>query len=255
MSTVADPLTSGSPGNEPRPRVVLSGSYRRDLAGLGQAYDQLCAAGCDVLSPASLDFVDEIDGFVMTKEDGDDSPAEIEARHITAMRQSDLVWLHAPEGYVGPSAALEIGVAHSLDIPIYGTTSPADTTLAQFVIGRSTPQLAAEVARRRGARTPARPLRDLQHYYDRVSDERGFHDESAQDTMLLLMEEIGELARSVRQSAGLARATPQLGDVAGELADVQLYVLHLSNIVGVDLAGAVAEKEQHNHRRYGRVAA
>jgi NTP pyrophosphatase (non-canonical NTP hydrolase) len=255
MSTVAQPLAPDTLPRAAGPRVVLSGSYRRDPQGLRAAYDLLCAAGCEILSPPSVDFVDEIDGFVVTVDEARDSPAAIEARHIAALREADLVWLHVPGGYIGPSAALEIGIAHSLDIPVYASTRPSDTNIAQFVTEAGSPHAAATDNRRGGVRAPAAALRDLQHYYGRVSDERGFMHESPQDTMLLLMEEMGELARSLRKSVGLARAEPARDDPADELADVQLYLLHLANVIGVDLASAVVAKEKLNHRRYGPVAA
>ena len=73
--------------------------------------------------------------------------------------------------------------------------------------------------------------------------------------MLLLTEEVGELARAIRKRVGLARSGGSASDPAAELADVQLYVLHLANVIGVDLADAVAAKEQVNHARYGKQAA
>lgn len=238
-----------------RPRAVLCGSYRRDVPGLREAHRLLLDSGCDLLSPASVAFVGEVDGFVLTAAELEGSPATIEAQHIGAIREADFVWLHDPDGYVGPSAALEVGIAHSLDIPIYAAARPNDITIAEFVIVVPEPAVAAAAARQLGARTPSAPLRDLQRYYARVAAERGFDGESARDTLLLLVEEVGELARSVRRSVGLARADARETDPAAELADVQLYVLHLSNAMGVDLAHAVSAKEQVNHIRYGKLAA
>jgi NTP pyrophosphatase (non-canonical NTP hydrolase) len=207
------------------------------------------------MSPLSVEFVDEIDGFVVSALEVSESPAEIEARHIAALREADFVWLHVPNGYIGPSAALEIGVAHALGVPIYAANGPSDSNLAQFLAAGATPHEAARAVKEDGPRVPAAALRDLQGYYGRASAERGFDKESPQDAVLLLIEEIGELARSIRTSVGLSRADGDSSDVAAELADVQLYVLHLANVVGVDLAGAVVGKEQHNRRRYGPVPA
>ena len=41
-------------------------------------------------------------------------------------------------------------------------------------------------------------LTELQQYYQQKAEERGFDDETAQDTLLLMIEELGELARAVR---------------------------------------------------------
>jgi NTP pyrophosphatase (non-canonical NTP hydrolase) len=68
--------------------------------------------------------------------------------------------------------------------------------------------------------------------------------------MLLLTEEMGELARALRKSAGIQRDQGWEGqDVAEELADVQLYLVHLANISGIELADAVTNKELINAER------
>lgn len=254
MASVLERVPSSTVGGT-GVRVVLSGSFRRDVDGLRVAFDTLRSLGCSVLSPGSVDFVEEIDGFALTADEAGGDPAQIEALHIAAIRAADFVWLHAPDGYVGPSAALEIGVAHSLDVPVLALEGPTDTALASFVVEVSSIADAIGRARAAGLRTPVAPLRHLQAYYERVAEDRGFDQESAQDTMLLLTEEVGELARAVRKSLGLARSGMEHTDAAEELADVQLYLLHLANVVGVDLATAVRDKERLNDQRYGRRAA
>jgi NTP pyrophosphatase (non-canonical NTP hydrolase) len=98
---------------------------------------------------------------------------------------------------------------------------------------------------------PGAGLASLQSYYKRTAARRGWDGESPRDTMLLLTEELGELARAVRHVSGLARTQGfedrQIGE---ELADVQLYLTHLANSLNVDLASAVTEKEKENARRF-----
>lgn len=235
------------------PQAVVCGSFRRDQAGLRQAYDDLLSADCVIASPSSLAFVDDVDGFVVTRDELGEAPAAIEARHINAIRAADFVWLHLPDGYIGPSAALEVGIAHTLNVPIYAVRCPEDVALGQFVTVVATPGDAVELARG-NIRTPAGPLRDLQDYYGRMAAVRGFTGETPQDTMLLLTEEVGELARAIRKRVQLVRADQSRDDPGEELADVQLYVLHLANVIGVDLAQAVAAKELVNHARYAPAA-
>jgi NTP pyrophosphatase (non-canonical NTP hydrolase) len=198
--------------------------------------------------------VAEVDGFVLSEREIDDEPSAIEERHVAALRAADFVWLHVADGYVGPSAALEVGVAHALGIPVYSARRPLDRTIAEFVT--TMPSIDATVARvvASGAYAPALPLRDLQEYYKRMAAIRGFTEETPQDTMLLLTEEVGELARSVRHRVALARSGTSSNDPGEELADVQLYLLHLANVLKIDLATAVASKERVNHDRYGRVS-
>ncbi len=98
---------------------------------------------------------------------------------------------------------------------------------------------------------PGAVLRPLQEYYAAIANERGYDQESPQDTMLLITEEVGELARAVRKAVGLRR-DGRWGEtsVAEELADVQLYLLHLANVMGLNLADAVTDKEKKNAERF-----
>ena len=57
--------------------------------------------------------------------------------------------------------------------------------------------------------------------------------------------ELGELIGAVRKD-GEASAAAAL-----EMADVQLYLVHLANIAGIDLREAVVEKERINSTRFG----
>ena len=61
------------------------------------------------------------------------SPREIENWHLRAIKQSDFILLHAPKGYVGISAAMEIGYALALKKPIFSRTAPVDIMLRELV--------------------------------------------------------------------------------------------------------------------------
>jgi NTP pyrophosphatase (non-canonical NTP hydrolase) len=235
--------------NETRLRAVLCGSYRRDREGLASAYEELRALGCDVLSPNAIDFVAEIDGFALLADELNHTPKDIELQHLDCMRQADFVWLHLADGYVGSSATLEIGFAHGLGIPVFSAAQPSDGILSSFVQVVSGPADACVSARRGQSSDPGRPLRALQAYYAVAAKRRGYEEESPQDTMLLLTEELGELARAVRQHVGLKRTGDFRENVAEEVADVQLYLVHLANVLGTDLGAAVTSKERLNDQR------
>lgn len=233
------------------PRIVVCGSFRKNHVVLSEDYRALQTAGAYVLSPRDVSFVREVDGFVLSAAEVSEEPAAIEARHLSAVKQADMIWLHAPAGYVGPSAALELGVAHAIGMPVFCRELPTDVTLRNFAVEVQGPIEALERLAQIGTHTPASPLDVLQDYYQRVACERGYTDESPQDTMLLLTEEIGELARAVRRRVGLARAGGFDGeDPAAELADVQLYILHLANVLDVRLGDAVRAKERRNWARH-----
>jgi hypothetical protein len=114
-------------------RATLCGSFRRDSNGILRAYDELVTCGCQVLSPHRLDFVSDKVLFVRDTAETELSEQVIEQHHLTAIKQSDFVWLHAPDGYIGLSAAFEIGYALANNIPIFCRSNPAESVLSLFV--------------------------------------------------------------------------------------------------------------------------
>lgn len=232
-----------------QPSVVVCGTFHRALDGLAKSVEELRMAGCDVLSPRDLEFVGERDGFVFAAHEVDRTPGEIERHHLEAISRADFVWLHAPGGYVGSSGSMEVGLAHALGVRVYASETPSDVTVKEFVEVVDSP---AHAAIRTGRRpTPTGGLAALQRYYFQVASERGYASESVQDCLLLLTEELGELARAIRKKLGLARPgrSDSAEDPALELADIQLYVVHLANVMNVDLAAAVGSKEHINAER------
>ncbi|OGE83866.1 MAG: hypothetical protein A3B23_01270 [Candidatus Colwellbacteria bacterium RIFCSPLOWO2_01_FULL_48_10] len=93
-------------------------------------------------------------------------------------------------------------------------------------------------------------LADLQKYYKQKAEERGFGHESARDTLLLMTEELGELARAIRKHSGIKTDDKErIYAMEEELADILIYTLHLSNILGLDLEKAFWKKEEENNKR------
>ena len=112
-------------------RVVLCGSFRNDQAGLLNAYHELIDTNCQVLSPHSLNFDDQ--EFVRDSATLDMSPRTLEDYHLMSIRQADFVWLHAPDGYIGLSAAFEIGYALSQHIPVFTRNEIQDPNLRSYI--------------------------------------------------------------------------------------------------------------------------
>lgn len=93
-------------------------------------------------------------------------------------------------------------------------------------------------------------LRELQEYIWQMNIERGFNTEDASKKLVMLMEEVGELARAIRKTAGLKFSdTTSTADVKEELADVQIVLLGLASMLDVDMSDAVAGKEEKNRQR------
>ena len=113
------------------PRAVLCGSYTRDREGLFRAYDELVVTGCQVLSPQRMQFDNA--PFVRDAAEQGISSQEIEDRHLSAICKADLVMVHAPDGYVGLSAAMEIGFATAQKCPVFSRTAPQDIALRGLV--------------------------------------------------------------------------------------------------------------------------
>lgn len=113
------------------PRVVLCGSYTRDREGLFRAYDELVVTGCQVLSPRRMQFDDV--AFVRDTAEQGISPQVIETWHLSAIRQADFVMIYAPDGYVGLSAAMEIGFTTAQKCPVFSRTAPQDIALSGLV--------------------------------------------------------------------------------------------------------------------------
>jgi NTP pyrophosphatase (non-canonical NTP hydrolase) len=238
----------------PEPRlslgVVLSGSYRKQFEALKETYEQFRDLGCTVLSPSSVSIVREEDGFAYMRGEETETPERIEERHIDAIQRASFVWLHAPEGYVGPTAALEIGYANAAGVPVYARELPAEKRVQPFV--RLVDSPAAIVQNRPEHPEPPTPaLRAFQEYYRRAAIQRGYTKERPKDCLLLMVEEIGELARALRKREKLTRhgSYPESNE-AHELADVFLYVVHLANVLGLDLAEVVQRKESINVEKF-----
>ncbi len=91
---------------------------------------------------------------------------------------------------------------------------------------------------------------ELQKYVAKVTIERGFDDESAEQKFILLVEEVGELAKAMRHISGLKFAdNTSKTELYEELADVQFLLLNVANKLGVDMVEAFEAKEVKNRKR------
>jgi NTP pyrophosphatase (non-canonical NTP hydrolase) len=230
--------------------VVLCGTFRKDAQGLRRSFEQLKDLGFNVLSPSNLDIVREKNGFVYMHGEELQTAERLEMKHLEAIERARLVWLHAPEGYVGPTAALELGFARASGIPIFGTTPPLDEAFRTFVTVVDSPEAVfAQVISKRLPPPPPR-VKVFQNYYKRAAAHRGYEQESSQNCLLLMMEEVGELARALRKKERLQRHGSAIRNAESlELADVFMYVIHMANILKIDLGEVVQQKELLNIKK------
>ncbi|BCL82535.1 nucleotide pyrophosphohydrolase [Ktedonobacteria bacterium brp13] len=94
-------------------------------------------------------------------------------------------------------------------------------------------------------------LPELQHYMDEICKERGWTKDSYAEKFLLFTEEVGELAKAIRNTQGLyhEQASQKTLELEEEFSDVLSYLLDLANCFHVDLEKAFREKEQINATR------
>jgi hypothetical protein len=114
-------------------RATVSGSFHRGMEEVQAAVASLTDAGVEVLSPAHPQIVDAFGQFLFVASDRQRKIRLVQDRHLAAIASSHFVWLVAPQGYVGVSAAMEIGSAAARGVPIFGSTPPSDLTLRQYV--------------------------------------------------------------------------------------------------------------------------
>ncbi|MCK4472739.1 MAG: hypothetical protein KAW49_13245 [Anaerolineae bacterium] len=96
-------------------------------------------------------------------------------------------------------------------------------------------------------------LPDLQRYHRELDAAKGFYTD-LYFSMLLLQEEVGELASAVAQAWCIEQRTGDLDaalaqqrdGLAEELADCLAYVVKLANYAGVDLEAAYLTKMRRN---------
>ena len=96
-------------------------------------------------------------------------------------------------------------------------------------------------------------LTQVQDYIRKVVEIRGFADQPVQETMLLLLEETGELAKAIRKVATKMSVDPDkmqnYDTVESEVADVFFVLTAICNQMNVNLFDALKAKEQVNSER------
>jgi NTP pyrophosphatase (non-canonical NTP hydrolase) len=98
---------------------------------------------------------------------------------------------------------------------------------------------------------PAKPrLADFQKLVRKLVVERGYDQETVPEVLMLLIEEVGELAKAIRKLNGqVTHADSKTHNVEEELADCLWLVVDLSNRLDIDLEAAFRAKETKNQNR------
>ena len=94
-------------------------------------------------------------------------------------------------------------------------------------------------------------LVELQNYINNVLEIRGFNNQSIK--LMLLMEEVGELAKSIRKdSTSLSIDRCKINNYSSieeEIADVLIILFSIANKLQIDLYDAFLKKKKENIKR------
>ncbi len=96
-------------------------------------------------------------------------------------------------------------------------------------------------------------LKEVQQYIKDVIEIRGFANQEIEKTMLLLIEEVGELAKSIRKNATNMSIDKNkinhYDTIESEVADVFIVLSSICNKLNIDLYKALKDKEKENINR------
>lgn len=96
-------------------------------------------------------------------------------------------------------------------------------------------------------------INEIQSYIKEVMQIRGFNKEKSSDKILLLVEEVGELAKAIRKNEnnlGIDKTKEyNYSSIESEIADVFIVLLSICDILNVDLLKAFLNKEEENIKR------
>ena len=96
-------------------------------------------------------------------------------------------------------------------------------------------------------------LKEIQNYIRAVIEIRGFSNQEVEKTMLLLIEEVGELAKSIRKNAtNMSIDNERISHydtIENEVADVFIVLNSVCNKLNIDLFKALKDKEKENITR------
>lgn len=91
-------------------------------------------------------------------------------------------------------------------------------------------------------------LRDVQKYVNKINEIRGFNNQEVTKTMLLLTEEVGELAKAIRKNATDMKTDIKkqfnYDTIESEVADVFYVLSYVCNKLNIDIFDCIKEKKE-----------
>lgn len=93
-------------------------------------------------------------------------------------------------------------------------------------------------------------IRDLQKHISDRTKNLGFDDETLQERLLLLFEEVGELLKACRKTGiGHIKSTEKERDIGSEIADVLTMLFAVADKLKIDVEKSFLKKEKEIDKR------
>lgn len=108
--------------SKPQFRCVLHGSFRKHFDEIKKAHSIFTKAGIEVLTPAFSEIKYFEDGFAVLESDESKDQRMTELvylHHLKRLGENGFSYFVNPEGYIGKSAAYELGIAHISNVPCF----------------------------------------------------------------------------------------------------------------------------------------
>jgi len=233
--------------------ATISGSFHKFLKEIKQIIEEFEENNINVLSPKLSNIKSTENKFIMFEHNKKKPPKEIEINHFKSIQQSDFLYVVNPQGYIGNSCAMEIGFALANNIPVFTYEHPTEFIFSLFTQTESSiKNIKTNIQKLQNEMSSffkkKLTLFMLQKYVKKFVNEKGFEDEGLNEVVLLLMEEIGELVKAVRQEIGLKIKDDKtkFKNIEEELSDCFIYLLDIANLTNIDLEKAFLNKMKIN---------
>jgi NTP pyrophosphatase (non-canonical NTP hydrolase) len=239
-------------------KLVILGDFKKHLDRVVEAISEFSGLGVEVTSPAFSIPEDPSEDFILSFGEEAKDPKQSEGKHLKAIKKAHLLYLVNPEGRLGKLVNLELGYALAYHKPVFALEKINEPALRLFCQGTGRPKKILKQYQKLPQpllpRLTARPaLIELQDYLHQVGIEREFVDEAPKEMMLLLVKEVGELAKSLHKGENLKVSQPRprsYSAVEGELADCLICLFNLANGLNMDLEKAFRLREEENEQRF-----
>ncbi len=110
-------------------RCVLHGSFRKHFSEIVRIHRLFTKAGLHVLAPTDTEIVAGKDGFAYLASDAVTDPRQVELLYLHNLKKlgrDGFSYFVNPDGYLGSSAAYELGIAQTTNVPTYFLEKPVD---------------------------------------------------------------------------------------------------------------------------------